>query len=146
MGLYSITVSNSLIHIETERLENIRMRKSKMTRGKFAALVVASCMAVAVPVLAFDSTYPYNIAGTNSVTISQFAPKASTIYFNSRPASGGDLHVTLSGAASGGATFPYYTSRTPWKVSVASPQSILNVQGEGTSSRGTAGLLHIWSN
>lgn len=118
-----------------------------MNKKKKIAAIIASVMcfiALSVPVLAYDQYYPYAIGPSESKQIAYFVPGASTIYFNSRPTNGGDLTVTLSGAASGSATFPYYTSRSDWKVTGVNASNSLTVKGSA-GSKGSSGSLHSWS-
>lgn len=118
-----------------------------MNKKKKIAAIAASVMcfmALSMPVLAYNEYYSYAIGPNESKQITSFVPGASTIYFNTRPVNGGDLTVTLSGAASGSAGFPYYTSRSDWKVTGVSASKTLIVKGSA-GSKGSSGSLHSWS-
>lgn len=122
------------------------MKRFKLSKKGLAAVAAASCLAVSIPVMAFDSTYPYDIPSDTQTEIVRLIPGANTIYLNSRPTGGGNLHVTLSGAASGSHMFSYNVSTSPWEVSVSSPDAYLIVYGSGSPGMSTRGSLHIWSN
>lgn len=117
----------------------------RMNKKIAAAIASVMCfMALSMPVLAYDQYYSYAIGPSESKQIASFVPGASTIYFNSRPVNGGDLTVSLSGAASGSAIFPYYTSRSDWKVTGVNASRTLIVKGSA-GSKGSSGSLHSWS-
>ena len=121
------------------------MNKIKLTKGKIAALVAVGCMAVSLPVQAFNEYYGYAIGPNASKQIAGFVPGTSKIYLNTRPSSGGDVRIVLSGAAEGSHTFPYQVYVDDWAVNVENPATNLIIRGEA-GDLGSAGSLHVWSN
>lgn len=121
------------------------MNKIKLTKGKIAALVAVGCMAVSLPVQAFNEYYGYAFGPNENKPITNFVPGASKIYLNTRPSSGGQVEIILSGAANGSHTFPYQVSVDDWAVNVGNPGTKLYISGKA-GELGSAGSLHVWSN
>lgn len=121
------------------------MLKRKMDKIKFMIAGVVCCLAIAMPVMAFSVSDPYAIGPNETKNIGNHVTGTTTIYINTRPSSGGDVKITLSGGASGSATFPYRTSRDPWKVTNVDKYSNVVINGTATSN-GTAGVLTMWGN
>lgn len=121
------------------------MKMKNRKKKAVAAIAGVLCfIALSMPVLAFNQYYSYAIGPGDSKQIASFVPGATTIYLNTRPSAGGDLTVTLSGAASGSAVFPYYTSRSDWKVTGVNASKSLVIRGSAGGS-GSSGSLHVWS-
>lgn len=119
------------------------MKKIKLTKGKLAALIAAGCMAVTLPVLAFNTTYPYEVHDYNSMYLAGIKTQYSTVYLNTRPNTGGNVKIRLEGAANTSAVFPYHTSRDDWAVTIT-PNEQLRIYAEALSSVTTKGILHVW--
>lgn len=100
-------------------------------------------MAVALPVMAFNTTYSYAMDGYDSEYIAGVTSSKTTVYLNTRPASGGDVQIILEGAANTSAVFPYRTSRADWNVTVTRGRQ-LDIWGHALSSSTTYGTLHVW--
>lgn len=93
---------------------------------------------------AYNRYDPYAISPNATKRITHYVPGESTIYIQTRPDAGGDLRVTLSGAKSASAIFPYYTTRNAWKVTGVKKNATLYIDGTATSG-GTSGRLRSWS-
>lgn len=119
------------------------MLKGKMNKIKISIAGVLCCLAIAMPVMAFSISDSYAIGPNETKRIGSHTTGTTTIYLNTRPSSGGDVRITLSGGASGSTTFPYYTSRDPWKVTNVNATRNVIMDGSATSS-GTAGVLTMW--
>lgn len=126
-----------------KRLEVTRMKKMKFTKGKLAALVAAGCMVIALPVMAFNASYPYEVQNYNSMYLTGIRTQYSTVYLNTRPNTGGDVKIRLEGAANTSATFPYRTSRDDWAVAIT-PNEQLRIYAVSISTNTTKGILHVW--
>lgn len=116
-------------------------------KKKVLSLVIAGatgCMFLAVAASAFSRTDSYAIGPNSTKKIAAFVTGESTIYLDTQPSAGGNVTITLSGAKSASADFPYYTSRSPWKVTGVVPSSTLTIEGKAGSS-GTAGNLYTYS-
>lgn len=113
---------------------------------KRAIVVVAVilCFVCNMTAMAFSRADDYAIGPNETEMIASYVPGTSVVRLNTRPKSGGDLTVTLGGAVSASASFPYHTSRNDWVVRGVDKSSTLYINGSATSS-GCAGTLRSWS-
>lgn len=119
------------------------MKKRKLTKGKLAALVAAGCMVIALPVMAFNDRYNYSMDGYDTEYVAEVKPTKTTLFLNTRPASGGDVKIILGDSVSTSAIFPYRTARDDWRVPVTAGKTI-DIWAHAESANTTYGVLHVW--
>lgn len=118
--------------------------KKKLNKVTVAVLAILCFVVFSISAEAFDKTPKYTIGPNETRRIDRFVPAANKIYLNTRPGAGGDVTVTLSGAATGSHLFPTQVSVPDWEVNVSDPSAVLYIDGTAGGS-GSSGTLHVWS-